>query len=556
MPVTDCLIVGFFDYPFANYVEMARSMGAESGAYRDLALAFIEYAGQPMRALDILTHFFYEGRQSPERPFSNADFLWPVVAYLTVYLRRRGHNVEYVNLPHFERGKLRDILQAGTRTVAITTTLYVSPLPILALVELIRQYDPNAKIIIGGPHISNLTPGVKAEDLSRMFEYLGGDIYVLCPEGETTLERVLQALKQNDPLERVPNLAFKDASGQFRFTPQVAEENDLKENIIDYSSFEKKEVGELLSIRTAKSCPFACAFCGFPERAGRYMYLDVPEVEKLLDAIAKSGSVTTLTFLDDTFNVPKGRFKEILRLMARNKYGFKWNSFYRSDHGDAETIELMAQAGCEGVFLGLESGSDAMLTRMNKAARRKHYVTAIPLLRAAGISTYASLITGFPGETDDTVQETISLIEEAAPDFYRTQLWYADPVTPIWKERERYAVTGSGFNWSHKTMDAKQACDWIDRIFLVVQNSTWMPQFGFEQWSTFYLSRKGMTAQQIHTFVRCFNALIRHRMLHGRGSPPSQLMDNLRLSCQFDRPRRTSAESAPTLPILNQTMAQ
>jgi hypothetical protein len=286
------------------------------------------------------------------------------------------------------------------------------------------------------------------------------------------------------------------------------------------------------------------------------MYLDVPEVEKLLDAIAKSGSVTTLTFLDDTFNVPKGRFKEILRLMARNKYGFKWNSFYRSDHGDAETIELMAQAGCEGVFLGLESGSDAMLTRMNKAARRKHYVTAIPLLRAAGISTYASLITGFPGETDDTVQETISLIEEAAPDFYRTQLWYADPVTPIWKERERYAVTGSGFNWSHKTMDAKQACDWIDRIFLVVQNSTWMPQFGFEQWSTFYLSRKGMTAQQIHTFVRCFNALIRHRMLHGRGSPPSQLMENLRLSCQFDRPRRTSAESVPTLPILNQTMAQ
>jgi anaerobic magnesium-protoporphyrin IX monomethyl ester cyclase len=556
MPVTDCLIVGFFDYPFADYVEMARSMGTESGQYRDLALAFIEYDGKPMRALDILTHFFYEGRQSPKRPFSNADFLWPVVVYLTVYLRRRGHNIEYVNLPHFERGKLRDILQAGTRTVAITTTLYVSPFPILALVELIRQYDPHVKIIIGGPHISNLTPRAKTEDLSRVFEYLGGDIYVLCHEGEATLARMLQALKQNDPLETVPNLAFKDASGQFRFTPQVAEENDLKENIIDYSSFEKKEVGELLSVRTAKSCPFACAFCGFPERAGRYMYLDVPQVEKLLNAVAESGSVTTLTFLDDTFNVPKGRFKEILRLMARNNYGFKWNCFYRSDHGDAETIELMGQAGCEGVFLGLESGSDDMLTRMNKTARRKHYATAIPLLRAAGISTYASLIIGFPGETDDTVQETISLVEEAAPDYYRTQLWYADPVTPIWKERERYAVTGSSFNWSHKTMDAKQACDWIDKIFLVVQNSTWMPQFGFEQWSTFYLSRKGMTSQQIATFVRCFNALIRHRMLHGRGTPPNQLVDNLRLSCQFDRPRRTSAESAPTLAILNQTMAQ
>jgi radical SAM superfamily enzyme YgiQ (UPF0313 family) len=91
----------------------------------------------------------------------------------------------------------------------------------------------------------------------------------------------------------------------------------------------------------------------------------------------------------------------------------------------------MGKAGCEGVFLGVESGSDQMLERMNKTARRADYMKSIPLLRQAGISTYASLIVGFPGETLETVQETMSFVEEARPDFFRAQLWYCDPLTPI-----------------------------------------------------------------------------------------------------------------------------
>ena len=94
-------------------------------------------------------------------------------------------------------------------------------------------------------------------------------------------------------------------------------------------------------------------------------------MEQELNAIREIGTVTTLTFIDDMFNVPKARFKEMLRMMIDNQYGFKWNCFYRSDHGDEEAIELMGKAGCEGVFLGVESGSDAMLEKMNKTARRE-----------------------------------------------------------------------------------------------------------------------------------------------------------------------------------------
>src|SRR4029078_1736945 len=103
---------------------------------------------------------------------------------------------------------------------------------------------------------------------------------------------------------------------------------------------------EFVTLRTAKSCPFSCSFCGFPQRAGKYKYLGVELLEKELDDIRNIGTVTTLTFLDDTFNVPKERFKEILRMMIRNNYGFKWNSFFRSDHGDDEHIVMLGHTGC------------------------------------------------------------------------------------------------------------------------------------------------------------------------------------------------------------------
>jgi len=260
-------------------------------------------------------------------------------------------------------------------------------------------------------------------------------------------------------------------------------------------------------------------------------------VERELDAIREIGGVSTITILDDTFNVPKARFKEILRMMIKNNYGFKWNCFYRCDQGDEESIELMGRAGCEGVFLGVESGSDTMLETMNKTARRTDYLTAIPLLKDAGISTYASLIVGFPGETADTVHQTIEFIEKARPEFYRAQLWYADPVTPIWKLRDKYQIKGAAFNWSHVTMDSQTACDWIDKIFLSVDASVWLPQLGFEQWALFYLQRKGMPMDRIKTFLRMFNRVKREQIVSQKKKTiSSEMAQRFRKACTFDDP--------------------
>lgn len=531
--VVDCLLIGFNDGDFESYVETVRTMGTDSGAFQDLRLAFVELDGKPHRALDVLTKL-HEG-QGAGKLFHNSDFLWPVITYLGSFLAYRGFTFDYVNLFHLERDRLREKLLAGNvRTVAITTTLYVSAEPILEIVSFVRKYAPDVEIIIGGPYMANQGKMFKdRDDLAAVLDYLGGDIYVIGREGERTLAQVLAALEDGASLARVPNLAYRDGSG-FSFTHEDVESNSLADNQVDYSVFAQESFNEFITTRTAKSCPFSCAFCGFPQRAGKYTYLDVDHVRRELDRLAEIPAVSTITFIDDTFNVPKVRFRELMRMMIDRGYRFKWNCFYRSDHGDAETIRLMKEAGCEGVFLGIESGSDAMLQRMNKTARWDDYLSALEVFNEVGISTYASLIVGFPGETEETVAETISLIEDGKPDFYRAQLWYADPVTPILQKRDEYGITGEAFNWSHNTMDSATACQIINDMFTSVRNSIWLPQFGFEQWSVFYLQRKGMSLEQVKDFVRAFDNLLVDQITGDESRVRPDLLEQLRRTCRFD----------------------
>jgi anaerobic magnesium-protoporphyrin IX monomethyl ester cyclase len=518
--MTDCLIIGHNDGNFDEYVGMVRAMGEESGAWRDLRLAIAEIDGRPRHALDAMTRF--AGPTASGTPYHNTDFLWPTITYLGTYLDRRGFTFDYVNRFQLEKEALkRKLLCDRIRTIAITTTLHVSVHPILEIIGFIRQHNDEAKIIVGGPFVSNLPASTDAAGMRQLFEYMDADFYVIQSEGEQALVRILEALKRDHrDFSQIPNIAYRNGGG-YQLNAAEPEVNPLEENMVDYRLFPRQAIGEFVTLRTAKSCPFSCSFCGFPQRAGKYKYLPVDLVERELDAIREVSGATTLTFIDDTFNVPKKRFQDILRLMIRKQYGFKWNSFFRSDHSDEETIALMGEAGCEGVFLGIESGSDQMLLVMNKTSRRAHYLKAIPLLRQAGVCTHANFIVGFPSETAETVRESVSLIEEAQPDFFRAQLWYCDPVTPIWQKRDQFGVRGSAFNWSHDTMTAAAACDIVDEMFRTVRGSVWLPQNGFEMWSLFYLQRLGMTLPQIKEFLRAFNALVAAGL---DGSQPSPVL--------------------------------
>jgi p-methyltransferase len=226
-----------------------------------------------------------------------------------------------------------------------------------------------------------------------------------------------------------------------------------------------------------------------------------------------------VVFIDDTFNVPFPRFKDICRLMIRKKYPFKWFSYFRCSNSDEEAIQLMAESGCAGVFLGIESGSPTILQNMNKAATIEKYVKGIEWLRQYGILTFGSFIVGFPGETDETVQETIDFLNETKPDYFRAQLWYCEPGTPIQQRREEFGINGEGFVWSHNMMDSAEAMDHIDRMCLTIKDSVWLPQWSFDFWSIPYLLGKGFTLDKFKHLMASAHKLL---ALEIASVPPAQ----------------------------------
>jgi p-methyltransferase len=122
--------------------------------------------------------------------------------------------------------------------------------------------------------------------------------------------------------------------------------------------------------------------------------------------------------------------------------------------------------------------------------------------------TFGSFIVGFPGETDATLNETVQFIRETKPTYYRSQLWYNEPGTPIDRERSKFQIVGDGFVWSHATMDGAKAMDHIDRMLLSIKESVWLPQWSFDFWIIPYFLGKGMSPDQLKRFVRGANKLL------------------------------------------------
>ena len=499
----DCIVIGYNEVPFARYERFLHNYGENTEAYRDLKFSFVDLGDQKLDFVGLMNyaHARVQGRNaSVEETFKSGEIPNLAAAYLTTFLRRRSLRTEFINLFQYEKQRLIDLLAEDPLCVAITTTFYVVNLPVNEMVEFIRQHNSKVKIVVGGPLISNYYRNYRGAEFVTALEDIGADIYIIEGQGELTLSRVVSCLKDGGDLSSVPNLSYFE-KGKLQRTTVAIENNSLDENAVDWGAFPEQFLGPTIQTRTARSCAFKCSFCNYPTRAGALTLAGLETIEKELDSMQRLGNVMNAVFIDDTFNVPFPRFKEICRMMIRKQYNLNWFSYFRCSNCDEEAIELMARSGCKGVFLGVESGSPRILTNMNKSATVERYQKGIEWLRQYGILTFASLITGFPGETDDTVQETIDFIRETKPDYYRSQMWYCEPGTPIQNRREEFGIQGEGFVWNHATMDSLDAMDHIDRMFLTVKESTWLPQWSFDFWIIPYLLGKGISLPQFKAFM-------------------------------------------------------
>ncbi|MCM3291597.1 PhpK family radical SAM P-methyltransferase [Paenibacillus sp. MER 180] len=506
----DYILIGYNEPSFSSYEQMLSNYGKDSEAYRDLKFSFVEVDGQKLNYIDLMNYVYKQAFPNSAQKrdmFVSGEIPNLAAVYLSNHLYNKGVKGRYVNLFQYEKDKLIQYLSMNPLVIGITTTFYVLNFPVIEMVNFIREHNQNVKIVVGGPLILNHFRNYDKEGFEIALEDIGADIYVVESQGELTLTKVIGCLKEKGNLSSVPNLAFFE-NGDLITTHVEPESNNLDENYINWMNFQEESLGHTIQTRTARSCAFNCAFCNYPTRAGKLTLTDITTVELELDSIKKLGNVSNVVFIDDTFNVPIERFKEICRLMIRKQYNFNWFSYFRCANADEEAIELMAESGCKGVFLGIESGAPSILKNMNKAATIEKYSQGIKTLKKHGILTFGSFIAGFPGESEETLLETTNFIKETKMDYFRAQLWYCEKGTKIDAQREKYDISGEGFVWRHATLNSGQAMDYLERLQQEIEDSQWLPQWSFDFWIIPYLLGKGVTLEQFKAFMIGANSLM------------------------------------------------
>jgi p-methyltransferase len=512
----DCVIVGNNTGNFQEYIDSRKSMAKWVGAYRDAQINSIPLNVRGISYMDLFNTA--RRRVRPEAEIlSSFDPLGLASLHLASYLARRGVSAAIVG--EFQKGQARldDLLRNEPLSVAITTTFYFEPSPMKEIVSFVRMRSPKTTIIIGGPYPSQLERGSPPELVDITLQDIGADLYIIDSQGEHTLWQVVDSLKRGataDEIMAIPNL-FAFADGRGVRTKRKPEDNSVNDNRVEWSLFDRGALKPLAMIRTAISCPFACSFCSYPVRAGEHRVADVARIETDLRVLSQL-DVEYVYFVDDTFNVPLPRFKEFCRMMIRNKFRFRWLSYLRCSNMDEEAVMLAAASGCVGALLGIESGDPGVLQLMNKFAKPEKYRKAIRWLEDAGIMTWALFFVGFPGDTAKGVKNTIALLDETAPSFYATQMWFYDQTTPIHGRAREFGLQGSGYTWKHNSMTWQNACDWVDTMLREVKGSLYLPQIGFSFETIFYLLGRGFSLK----FIKSFLEISRRWVVEGLGDAP------------------------------------
>jgi radical SAM PhpK family P-methyltransferase len=497
----DCLVIGHYDMRLEELASRLRPNRDHSGAFSEIRTNSVRVDRQQLSYSELFDELCRVswGAQARLNPF-NAPHSGAI--FLANRLRRAGLGAEILSFVSRHGHELVDALaSARFKVVAITTTFYVEPSAILELVKYIRSVDESTFIVVGGPFVV-ARAAKNAVTAAAELEVLGADAVIFDTQGEQALVELVRQVSVGrlDP-GGIPNVAYwRPRTRSVVVGPRVRESNSLGEHRVDWADFEADLRPRLAFLRTARGCAFRCAFCNYPAMAGGHDVADIGAVCDELTELASLG-VRHVAFVDDTFNVPLPRFKELMRQIARRGLDVHWTSFFRCSNADDETFELMAAAGCEAVFLGIESGDPAILAAMNKAARVHNYERGIKALRQHGIMTMGSYILGFPGETKDSVQRTLEFLGENPTDFHNFQLYFHDRMAPIEARREEFSLVGSEYSWEHATMDWREAADWVEYAMSAGGASIPLPLYGFSIWSLPYFRALGFSAEGFKGFT-------------------------------------------------------
>lgn len=279
------------------------------------------------------------------------------------------------------------------------------------IAQAVKQADPTILTFLGGVHAT-------AEPTKTLETYAPAFDYACVGEGEVVLVEFLERLRQGRPVEETLSLVWRHEQG-YQINPRRAffkgldefppPAFDLVPNLFNHyrlSVFGTKQF-KSVGLVTSRGCTGKCTFCDLGVVGRGYRYHTAEYLIELMKDVWRRYDVTDFLFYDDLFVGSKPRLKKICETILRERLPFTWSCCARVDFVHLDMMRQMKQAGCWLIEYGIESGCQRIIDSMRKNITKKKIRETINATHDAGIVTKGNFIFGNPGETHDSLQETI-----------------------------------------------------------------------------------------------------------------------------------------------------
>jgi radical SAM superfamily enzyme YgiQ (UPF0313 family) len=336
--------------------------------------------------------------------------------YLAAVLEQDGYEIKIIDCPvcKIDHGKLRAELSSFEPNLIGISSITPTITSALQSARVAKEACPDSKVIMGGPHATFMDKQILSQEAAV-------DI-VVRGEGEQTLLYLAQHLLNSENLGEINGITFRNSNGQIMQTsdrPFIQNLDELPYPAYKYLPLKKYRVfGKTdLPIMTSRGCPYQCSFCVASQMfGGEYRTRSPKKVVDELELLRDVHGADGVSFCDDTLTLDRKRTLEICEEIKNRKIGLPWGCQTRVDQVPKEVLVKMREANCQLIHFGVESGCQKILDAVRKRISIEQCGEAIKWAKEEGIFAAVTAIIGYPGETKDTVKQTLDLIRRLEPD--------------------------------------------------------------------------------------------------------------------------------------------
>ena len=353
--------------------------------------------------------------------FSTSEKRAPLgLGMLMSVLEKSGHTVffddQYLkawpifDTPDYLISKKIELVGIYSNTICLQGTLSL----LRKLHRLREQGLWHGKIAVGGPHTSY--------GAAELPEYVD---HILIGEGEISFPKIVEG-------SNLPRISRGEKICDLDSLPFPAWRHFVTKPYVWTSSW--GDEAPVFTLNTSRGCPHSCTFCSVKGVWGKsYRFMSSDRVLEEVDFLHKYYGMQMAYFREDHFTLHKGRLVDFCEKIISKYDKFSWISESRVDSiDDEDLIKLMARSGCRALYIGVESGSPRMLDYLKKGEKVEEFIRVFDLTRKYGIKTYASMVVGVPGETEQDLVETENFLERIKPDFIGRNVFVGIPGSELY----------------------------------------------------------------------------------------------------------------------------